>query len=611
MVIRRALKTLLLATLVLELAYVLLANALLLGAPSVASLDPDTFRIAFRAWTLVPGIVHVRDLRVQGQDRYVQWEVTIPSARAKVDLGALASQRLRIERGSGADVAFRLRARREQGAPEAMLAHLPEIAGMGAPIRDDARFPLRPRMPHPWWLEFDELDFDVKELWVDEVRYVGSASARGDWKIKPDHAIEVHPARVEFHDGALTHRGAPAAGQVRGVVTASLHAFDPRAVRGASILEFLDADTDLVLSGVPPELLTAMSEVVALTGPGAEVHLETRVAGGVLQDGSAIRFSLEDARATVGELDVRGALEAEIVAPAGTERLDWSAAAKGVSVSASAVGRGKLVHAGALSIRTDSSGRDLRALTLPQKGSLELSNATVPDVRRWDAFIPTPLELKLEGGKATARLKLAMDFAKGSVSGAFGFSARELKVRQGEREFQGNLDLDLRLRGLTRHRVRIDGTSLALTQMRLVGTGGKLWSARAAVKTGALDLRRRELFKGEVSGSLTNGKPLVKSFLSDLGAPRWTHGLSPNHVKVRSQVSLGKGLFAFADTSADIGRATLLATGHLSPGDTHAAAHLSMGALKLGVELEGGKPDLKAFASRGWYQRQSTLVANR
>lgn len=611
MVLRRALKTILLTTLCLELAYVLLANALLFCAPSLASLDPQTFRMAFRAYTLVPGIVHVSDFRVQGQDRFVQWEVTVPHARAKIDLPALASQKLRIERATGGDVSFRLRAKREGAELEKVAAHLPVIEGYGPAILDPAAFPVRPRMPHPWWVELGDLDFDVKELWVDEVRYQGQAHASGDWRIRPDHDVEVNPAHLIFHDGTLTRRGVTAAGQVKGTLDASLSLFDPRAVPGAAILEYLDADAKLTLSEVPPALLTGFTDIVALSGPGAEVRIDTRIQKGVVQDGSAVRFALTEAHAEVGELAVGGDLTAEIVAPAAGEGFTWSASAKGVSVSAPSAARGDLVHAGALSIRTSSEGRDLRALKLPKKGSLSLSNATVPDVRRWDAFIPAPLELKLQGGKAEAKLDLALDFEKVSASGAFGFNAHELKVRQGEREFHGALEAKVRLGNLSLTRARIDGSSIALKGMRLIGTGGKLWSARVDVKKGRLNLRHRAIFEGQIAASLSDGKPLVKSFLSDLGAPRWTHGLAPNHVRVSSNVALGKSLFAFDGVDAKIGRAKLVATGRLQPGDSRAAAHLSMGILKLGLELEAGEPRLKTFASRGWYEKKSALVARR
>lgn len=96
---RTWLKRILLVCLGLALLYPLAAN-LFLGTslgPRVLNRRPQTFQVTWdRAWSLYPGDVRVRGLKLRGGTRTVKWSVDIDRGRGWIDLPALLGKEFRI-----------------------------------------------------------------------------------------------------------------------------------------------------------------------------------------------------------------------------------------------------------------------------------------------------------------------------------------------------------------------------------------------------------------------------------------------------------------------------------------------------------------------------------
>src|SRR5262245_1475370 len=179
--IRTALLRVALLVCLLEIAYVAGANAVLDSswARQVVNRKPDRLQLQWsRAWTWVPGVVHVTGLKMRAQTRRVQWYSTTERAVVSLDLLPLAMRRFHARSVRGEGVTFLLRRRLDtlQGAAPAPDTW-PEIPGLLNPPPDA---PYVPRSKRPWKLRIDDARLDrVRTIWVDSLRLDGEGVATG------------------------------------------------------------------------------------------------------------------------------------------------------------------------------------------------------------------------------------------------------------------------------------------------------------------------------------------------------------------------------------------------------------------------------------------------
>ena len=92
---------------------------------------PDHLLIEWSdAKMLVPGRIEVRDLRIRGNQRRVQWYLEVEQAKLSIDLWALKNKTFRTESVRGEGVRFLLRQRLKDGVDETHAEHYPDIPGL-------------------------------------------------------------------------------------------------------------------------------------------------------------------------------------------------------------------------------------------------------------------------------------------------------------------------------------------------------------------------------------------------------------------------------------------------------------------------------------------------
>src|SRR5688572_11250461 len=97
--VRTWLKRIILAVLLLTGLYLLAVNLFLNSplAPRAFNRRPHRFQIHWTsAWTVWPGLVHTRGLKVEGWRPNVAWSITAERARGWIDLGSLTNRSFRI-----------------------------------------------------------------------------------------------------------------------------------------------------------------------------------------------------------------------------------------------------------------------------------------------------------------------------------------------------------------------------------------------------------------------------------------------------------------------------------------------------------------------------------
>jgi hypothetical protein len=168
-------------------AYLVAAN-LFLNTPlgeQVANRKPEKFRAGWSAaWSLYPGHVQVRDLRLAGHVRRTVWSVQADEASGRVALLPLLAREIRIPRVVA------------RGAS-------------GGATRIDVERPRPEPRPGGWTLRFDDLVVDsARYAYFNRFVLLGDGTARTAFsKVMRGGPMEVLPSTAHFGSARLLGRG--------------------------------------------------------------------------------------------------------------------------------------------------------------------------------------------------------------------------------------------------------------------------------------------------------------------------------------------------------------------------------------------------------------------
>ena len=506
------------------LLYLLPAN-LLLRSPGRFNRNPERLRLAWRsAWTLVPGRVEVRGLRIEGGPR-VRWSLAVEEGRGRIDLPALAGRELHVRDFEGRGVAMRALRGTAAGAPP-----------RPAPQRS-------PRL-RTWTVRLDGVRLDdVRVLEYGPLRLEGKGRASGSLRLVAGRELELDVASLDL-GGRLLLKDRPAARNVELQAGLRLGPYPPSRHRGAAALDFLSGHIRLRGEvGDLPLLRRAAGSGPALPG---RLALDLAVERGTLQPGS--RAEIAAAPGTGSEMRIT----ARVAPAAAGPRLELAAGLQGFALRRSSglppllesdrlrvtavspeVRLGRLLAAGhslgaapAATLAGELAAEGLRLSFPGRRASLAVS----ADRARGRIDLPALLrrEVRLEGVKAEgARLRLtggAPPGEKPPASGRPPWSARLDGVElQGaaEMELGGfQLDGDLAAGGglsWSGGRLAIDPVSVALS-------GGRLRKQGRPVAEGLGlkgEARLAAFAPGQVRGleilRLVSGRARVEGAIASLG----------------------------------------------------------------------------------------------
>lgn len=237
----------------------------------------------------------------------------------------------------------------------------------------------------------------------------------------------------------------------------------------------------------------------------------------------------------------------------------------------------------------------------------------VPDLTRYNAYLPDGAGLRLEGGQASLASELWLDGmrARGSVTlRAFGADLALLDQR-----LHGDVHLQLNLSDgdLVTRRFTADDSFLHLENVARPQT-----STQPGPDTGwwvRLDMPRAELLwadSPELDASLALGMRdtglLARLFLAKARERDWLGRLLSVHdIAGSARLILGEAHIALEDLELDGGPLQLRAALRLANEQANGALYARLGALGLGVELVNGEPTLHVIQPRRWFERWQRL----
>ena len=615
----------------LAAAYLVAANAWLRSGRLQQVLDrhPDHFFIRYgAAWTVLPGVVHLRRIELHGQSRRVQWGAAIDSATIVVDLPRLLRRELVAGSLDASGVAVRVRRRPEATPGAEAPAQTPPIPGLrNTPAPPEAPEPAEtPGAPAPWRIRLGGVTLDrLREVWIGDYRFAGDASAAGGFDLRPHRGFALDPATATLRSGTLLVAARPMLGSIAGAVSFELPAVDPDRLQGSFMqlasgrarLQGQLADLGFLqpyLHGVP---------WLELAGNAGAFAADLRVRRGAYLAGT-------HAEARPG--DVAARLFGDQAA--GRGRVSWDvtpAPASGggsgaVGTLAAVFDEFRLGRAGAAEplahgrgLRVEVATRDLRVDGLPVPAALavDLPPTEVGDFSAYNADLPRGAGIALRAGTGLVSASLRAAAPAWEATGGIELRGRGLVIEIQGARLRGNLHAQSRFRALPRQRqVFLTESSVELAgveQMDAAAAGAAPppsapapgWWARlrldyAMVRPGsAVELQAR------MRSTWSDTRPLFVLFgLRDRPLlSRLDRLLDLHPIGAVGELTMGEGFFAIDSLDMTSGKADVRARLRFAGGHGDGVLYAAYGPLSVGMQLRGGRRSWKLVHAREWFDR--------
>jgi hypothetical protein len=471
------------------LGYLLLVNLFLaFGLPWAFKSTNTVNATVRRAWSVWPGVVHVRGLRVVFQDHNLQWSLDIERARVRLRLGELPSKIFHATEVSGSGAVFRMRHRIEPQSKNAPWVNaLPPIPEFPAPAVFEARVPEPPVSDADyalWTVHLENVDVGVREAWVHFVRYSadrGGGRARGAFRLKPARTLWVGPASLTLDAGRVTLGGEELTKSLSGKISCTVHPFDVRVPDGREVLRFITTDIELEGQNATPDPVLRSfgpdSGLSLKTTPG-ELRISARFRRGIASEGSLVRLESPriDSEYRGFHLDARRVVT-QLLAEPGNQAEASLAFALGELTARGTKTKPAQIR-GALALNA-SSGLDTGGEFSQIERKLQLEQVDVPDARLLDTLTKASLfragaasfQLDarerggvLEGTTHAQLHKVVVGSGRTEARLDGRFEAKLFEARQGEGS--GRVTLDAQL-----SRPRLDFSSKSEGRLALSETG--------------------------------------------------------------------------------------------------------------------------------------------
>ncbi len=587
--LRRAGRVLLVLAIALPLLFLVASNAFLsLHGLDLLFASTNTINAKYqRAWMLWPGTIHVRGLRIIFQDPNVEWSLDFERATVDVSLLEFARRTFHAHHVRAEGGSFRMRHRIDPAVKNApwvrTIAPIPEYP---TPAVFEARVPEAPISDEEynlWRVHLEDVDAQVDELWVQFVRYRGSARARGKFELRPARRLWVGPATLELAPGRLSIGEDQLAARLSGAIRCVVDPFDVRVPVGREVLRFINSDLKLRAEAFQPALLTQFFGAIADgrydVQPGA-LDIDVRVRRGVALAGSSAtltseRVDVEQQGVAVQASGVRvhAAVDAEqltsstLEARAATVHLEPALPALTFETT-----KGELI----------TRGSDLAGEAQLAGGGVDIGSFRVPDARALNRLLRGSA-LSLRGGEISGSLR---GKAQGQQrSGAAHVRAKSLALHAAGLALAGDAKLDAHFSSQAERPVRADLTvegKVPKLRISSAKTDGQPASSAPHGELHAVELR---------ASATSAGKPGLSGKL-ELTAAR-AELLAPSRfARVRPRVELSLEDFDSARLSGKLEASLALTDAfsrHADETGQCSQMKLASGKLQLAAELRDGK----------------------
>jgi hypothetical protein len=434
------------------------------------SFSPEQFRVEYaRAYSILPGQIHVEGLRIRGSDTSVEWILELDRCDFHVQFLDLLHRKFHADhvRGSGLSMRLRLRLKQEEATPE-VAAALPPVPGFSDPPYLEIgppTLPLTDANYNLWAIQLDDVDAQhVREVWIHTLRYSGDMRVRGRWLFRPVRWLEIGPATVEVSALDVSYGPTKALlSRLHGAIETTVHPFDVREPDGLEILRYVSAKTWLSGDAETAHLLDefAPSPSWRLVRGEGPMDLQLVVDHGALRPGSRLQISSPETEVLTSDLSLYAGIAAELRVDSDGEQ---SVARSDIGVSnLRAIKQDvELARAASVSIRLESHDVDLAHPSLDAASfAVELNGAYARTVAILNPVLPAGVAADSGVFRGDGHLEGRLDDE--SAQGQLGFTIRALSLARGPDRVGANVQGVLKLESGSLR----DGSKIDLSDSRI------------------------------------------------------------------------------------------------------------------------------------------------
>ncbi len=586
------------------------------------------------AWTLWPGTIHVRDFRIRNQTSTTQWWASMDSGTFHIRLFELRNRELIIEGLNGRGVSYRLRRRvdvpRWGRKPRPELQ--PAIPGLeNPPLRPPEKIYPPARKPNgpardPWRIRLAQVDLDdVREIWIDEIRFAGAARIASGFDMKVWRRLLVDPTRIQITSGTLAlGKGAnsqPILADATGRIDGEISPYSPREHRGWNSLRFVSGRAEIRGEMHSLDFLEGFLRKTGwldLEIANGRIAADLRLRRGRILPGS--RMEAKPERLAASTLDYRaegpGQVVWEVVSEGEGEKKatgarillsfdEFQVARKGY--------RTAHVRGRNLAIRVVSGEPTLMKLDLfsPRRFDLELPHAEVPDFSFYNAYLPRNSGLALTGGSGRMSANFRASAPDWTGTGDMSLDARGVSARFEGRPLRGNIAMRTLLRKADFRGKSFDvsGSKLDLTGVRFAGTSGPAsdWWARAHLDHAVIEPGAPVFLRARVESTISDPRPLM-AFMAPERRNRllnWVDKLlDVKGIGAVADLTVGDGAVTLDRMAIEGGPAKIQGRLRFGGAPRQGILYASYGRWDVGIELDGDQRDWKVLRPKKWFANQ-------
>jgi len=625
---------LLLAVLLLEGLYLLVGNLFLrpsLG-PDWVNRKPDKLELSWDGgWTVVPGIVHLRGLRIDAHAGRGAWGLELDTARAVIALQDLPRKCFRIAHLQGEGLSF--------------WAQTPTKKEPGDTAAEDAPSSTKPapsaqrkKSRKPWRIRLDKVAVaKVREVAIPPYRYRGSGQLRGDLDLElRGGPLAISSAVLELEAGDLEIAESEAGARVESLdLELRLDPSRREERRGRQILRFLSGRLRLAASETqlaPLGFLIRRVPSMDLEGQGSLAVDISMDHGRILQGSTLSASGFSQVSYLNSQVSGRGTIVGEVLDEGGTNEAQLT-----VSFDRFEVRQGDLpqaqqaephVFGTGARIRLTSQALDLVA-NLDEGGApeveavVEIPNSEVPHLETYNRFLPADAGVEILQGEGTLSGTFFLKAPEGQWSGSMAIAAKQLRLKLNDIGFEGEVHLEAVLPngGIRERRSSLSGTSIRIDRARFFQVSStrkkkkpgrsdeNLWWARIELPEGEVGLSQPAALQASFRATMRDSSPFLALVIKDRKSPLWLReALTVEGIAGTGRIFFRPRQIAARELAFVVGNHIEL-QGHLRFSKPSLSALLFSRYRKLSasVLLQDGQRDWDLVGSRKWFHRQEAL----
>jgi hypothetical protein len=620
---RRVLKWALLALLFSPVALLFAANAFLnVGLEPLLNQNPEKLRIRTSyAWMWWPGSLDVWGLECRGQGKNDQWLLEVDHAHAKVDIEALFDREFKATDLVCQGGSFRYRFRADAPVDPALDA-TPPIKGLTNPPNP---IPTGKKSPKgPWKITLVNADVeDVRELWLEDYRYVGMGHVHGDLVLADEISTG---GKFEMPGGQLLRGEKAMLDTLQGAIEGSLGGI----IRGQPITEEviggLDARAKVTAKAKDLTFLDFyLGKAPWLNLAGAvDIDMDVTVEDGHYELGSVLDAHTTDLAVTFFAYEIHGDGRARLEVAEGVDGDETRMSVQYGDFKIGEIGQEPFVLGQGFQLSAVSPDTRLGKGASSLNVVVDIPESQIPDVKKFDRMLPTGVGLTILGGTGTLSGHCEASTADATLAGVVDIGGDDVGVTMDGLVLTTDLALHAQLTGgdIGSGVYDFSGTELSFTNLGVRDLDPEKkrdeediprgWWAKVKIAEGMAYIGQPTYLDTRITLACADSAPFVKIAAKQKSLPGWVqNALDVPDVRGSSRIKLAADSITVNPFYVSGGQLEVQLRWFRKNTANQGALFARYGQLSVAVDIDPKDTDIHVWDAKDWFVGENSAQGDK